>query len=445
MFLVVFIILIFIIININAADQTKCAKWGNTFDVSLLSDNVELSCEVPGSTSRKPKVCCEAISNNNVINNRGIGESYINENDINRVKHRDKSVKDGSAQCEITKEYFPSPLELRDFEKSKEIDLLSQLDNFDLRLKTLLDYITSAETINNSSKWLARVKLHMSNENTPPITNDDENFLSRFHITRKCGDKIDSWNEWIEPLSIHARHPFGMGTCRNTQTHFTKGKPRVSRSNVDYVLLQSGKSLYDNSHNSNGRRIRSFPNPNSPSINRLQEEKHIMLDAGTSTFDSSLFWFTCGYSQRKIGFNQVYAWEMTLLEPTDYWSRVPPKWKPYWHFYNVPISPDSNHPDSPIRLIKQIATKNDFVSFKLDIDHPDTEMPVALSLLSDSSLSELIDEFFFELHFQCEVMTSCGWGKRVPPVSHGLKLDRSTVLKFFADLRYKGIRAHIWP
>jgi hypothetical protein len=40
------------------------------------------------------------------------------------------------------------------------------------------------------------------------------------------------------------------------------------------------------------------------------------------------------------------------------------------------------------------------VSFKLDIDHSDTEMPVALSLLKDEGLAAIVDEFFFELHFQ---------------------------------------------
>ena len=156
------------------------------------------------------------------------------------------------------------------------------------------------------------------------------------------------------------------------------------------------------------------------------------------------------------------------------------------------------------------------MALKLDIDHPDTEMPIALSLLGGSgsssggsssggggvgggsdaegaTLAELVDEFFFELHFRCEVMTSCGWGKQViytlpayvhasvyicicicvrifivlfslslyvtiflslappsprhqvPSKSHGLTLDRPTVLQFFIDLRKRGVRAHIWP
>jgi hypothetical protein len=134
---------------------------------------------------------------------------------------------------------------------------------------------------------------------------------------------------------------------------------------------------------------------------------------------------------------------MTLLHPQDYWRKVPSGWKPYWHFYNTPISADSTHGDSPARLLRQMVGERDFVAFKLDIDHPDTEMPIALSLLG--GLGQLVDEFFFELHFRDEVMTSCGWGKRVPAESHGLRLDRPSVLKFFRDLREKGIRAHIWP
>ena len=48
--------------------------------------------------------------------------------------------------------------------------------------------------------------------------------------------------------------------------------------------------------------------------------------------------------------------------------------------------------------------------------------------------------------FRCEVMTSCGWGKRVPAETHGLELVRSKVLQYFIDLRrIGGIRAHIWP
>ena len=134
-----------------------------------------------------------------------------------------------------------------------------------------------------------------------------------------------------------------------------------------------------------------------------------------------------------------------MLNPRDYWQKVPKIWKPFWHFYNTPISSEPDHADNPLRMLRQLVSERDFVAFKLDIDHPDTEMPIALSLLANGGDGALVDEFFFELHFRCEVMTSCGWGKRVPANSHGLELDRPTVLQFFIDLRKRGIRAHIWP
>ena len=349
--------------------------------------------------------------------------------------------------CEIIKSYVPSPLELRDYEKAKQIDSMD-INNREAKFNALLDYALSDEMITNSTKWLNRVTVHMSSYDSPQITNDDMEFLSRFHVTRKCGSEITEWDEWIEPLTITARHPFGFGRCKNTQQYFKKDVPKAGRSNVDYVLLQSGRSLYNASSTNSGRRVKSKQQGERMAVTN----KHIFLDAGTSMFDSSLRWFLCGYSQRNVSFDMVKAWEMTILDPKEYWSRVPSQWKPYWTFMNVPISANHQHSDSPIRIIKSIATANDFVSFKLDIDHPDTEMPIALSLLSDPSFTRLVDEFFFELHFQCEVMTlwdtskgGCGWGTRVPQSSHGLRLDRSSVLRFFAQLREKGIRAHIWP
>jgi hypothetical protein len=109
------------------------------------------------------------------------------------------------------------------------------------------------------------------------------------------------------------------------------------------------------------------------------------------------------------------------------------------------VSANEADPQSVVRVLKSIASPDDFVAFKLDIDHPDTENPIAMSLLKDPKFASLVDEFFFELHFRCEVMTSCGWGKQVPESLAGLKLERVDVLQYFMQLRSLGIRAHIWP
>ena len=92
-----------------------------------------------------------------------------------------------------------------------------------------------------------------------------------------------------------------------------------------------------------------------------------------------------------------------------------------------------------------MTTPEDFVIFKLDVDTSEVEIPIALDILNDPEMHSLIDEFFFELHFRCEVLMTCGWGKDVLEESNGLQLDRPSTLKFFRDLRKTGIRAHIWP
>jgi hypothetical protein len=146
-----------------------------------------------------------------------------------------------------------------------------------------------------------------------------------------------------------------------------------------------------------------------------------------------------------MSFDQIYGWEYTLLEPRAFWQEVPPNWKPFYHFFNAPITASSNDPDSPLRFISSIATKDDFVSFKLDVDKADIEIPIAMELINNPAFTDLVDEFFFEIHYQCEIMKKCGWGKRVPLDQSGLELGRPNVMDFFLRLRKLGIRAHVWP
>jgi len=269
----------------------------------------------------------------------------------------------------------------------------------------------------------------LSSDENIPVHADDMEFLSRFHITKICPTHTEEWDEFIEPLTIHARHPHAFASCGNGQMGNHHHDPRVPHTYIQdtaYVLLQNDYDLQRHTKH-------------------LKHAQHYFLDAGTSTFDSSLFWFTCGYAQNNVSFDQVYGWEYTLLEPKNFWSRVPEKWKPFWHFYNVPIAESQIKPDSAVTFIKNLALPDDFVSFKLDIDTPQVEVPIALDIRNDPGISSLIDEFFFELHFRCEFLMVCGWGSAMPEEYMGLKLDRPRVLEFFGDLRRKGIRAHFWP
>lgn len=123
--------------------------------------------------------------------------------------------------------------------------------------------------------------------------------------------------------------------------------------------------------------------------------------------------------------------------------------RPNYHFYNVPSS--ANHTEetiSPNQMIKDVATPQDFVAYKLDVEATQVSVPLALELLNDTRLRSLVDEFFFELPFRSEVLAQCGWGgdkHSVPEEYAGLKLDRLNAMQFFRKLRIAGVRAHVWP
>jgi len=148
--------------------------------------------------------------------------------------------------------------------------------------------------------------------------------------------------------------------------------------------------------------------------------------------------------------DSIFGWELSLLNPVDFWQNVPARWKPLYHFFNKGITASATDSDSIQTLIQQLGiTENDFVAFKLDIDTPDIEVPIALDLLNaESPFAQYIDEFLFELHFRCEIMSSCAWFMSTPEPEEevmGLRMDRFGALKFFGDLRRRGIRAHFWP
>jgi hypothetical protein len=281
--------------RLATSSTVKCVKWGNTFDVSLSSKNVQRNCQLP---SGKP-ICCAALEERDPLKedsfSKGVGNNYSPKRLPSTLSS--STVKGGKENtCMIEKKYISSPQELRDLAKAKEISLLSSDHTDERRVNALVDYVISEEIIKNSTLWLERVKVHMTDDRNviDKGKQHDLEFLSRFEVSRSCEDSSlnDEWIEWIEPLTITARHPFGFGRCRLATPHFRSDTPRTDRSNVDYVLLQSGESIFKQNYNNNGKRFNY--------ANKKQKNtpiRHFMFDAGTSTFDSSLYWFTCGYSQ----------------------------------------------------------------------------------------------------------------------------------------------------
>ena len=407
------------------SDKRRLSRMGG--DRMEFSNSGEVTKASTVDSHRRDKAPSEGSSNRHFAHHRGSHAHRNHRAEAGGKVENENSFSSHHKHCEVHRKYIPSPHEKVEFDLAY---WLQNMTDVEVRWTNLTWLIASDDMMENSTKWLNRLAEHMKSSEHLLANDIDEEFLSKFRVTATCPDgETDEWDEYIEPLTIHARHPLGFSTCKHTSMYYGRSQRR-GRSNVDYVLLQSGYHL--DRHRSHARAMH-------------KHARNFLLDAGTSTFDSSLIWFTCGYAQRGISFDQVFGWEYTLLEPRHYWSRVPEKWKPFWHFYNVPISGNQSEPNSVVNFIKTVAKPEDFVSFKLDIDNPSVEMPIAMDILNDGTVTELIDEFFFELHYRCDIMMYCGWGNRIPEQLHGLKLDRPRVLEFFQDLRKKGIRAHIWP
>lgn len=246
--------------------KLKQIEWGGFFASSAASDGrfPKMDCQFEGRG-----ICCSALE--------------TIEKKVSKFKHPI------SHHCQITKEYFPSPYELRHLEKAEELAKITELKE---RTTKFVDFIETTEEIEHAKKWLARVALRQPGGYIEE-NDEDREYLSRFKVTRKCANvnEHQSWWEYIEPLSVHARHPFGLGECwhphfRDQVSVYKKQAPSASLLSVDFLLLQSQNDILGRSNHS----LRQHSPPHSqPNV--------YLLDGGTSRFDSSLYWFVCAYQQ----------------------------------------------------------------------------------------------------------------------------------------------------
>lgn len=253
-------------------------KWGDTFGGLAPCNNVKIDCEHNGK-----KVCCGLLSDDeetesNVTTTRGVLRTHI--------------------ICKIEKKYIPSAYETAHMKKAEE---LSRIKNDTARKAELLKFIHT--DIPASNIWLTRVKAHMASEESPLNHSNDIAYLSRFEVTKSCAreEQNTSWVEWIEPLTVHTRHPFSMVDCSGVYS-----KEAISQmlypakiQSLDYILIQSGKNLHEatsiTAHNHS--RFATHRNHHPTHRGDHIQTHHYILDAGTSTFESSMVWFLCAYLQ----------------------------------------------------------------------------------------------------------------------------------------------------
>lgn len=168
----------------------------------------------------------------------------------------------------------------------------------------------------------------------------------------------------------------------------------------------------------------------------------IIIDAGSTTYLHS----NSGPSQsyliekyRSLGYTNLerfIAWEVKKYDPEYIFEIVPDNVLPHYQFFNRKCDGIVNSKHNPLTFIKKLATPQDMVVLKLDVDQKDVELPIVRQILDDPELQGLIDEFFFEHHSDIEEL-KWAWGTAVS----GTIVD---TYQYFSGMRQKGIRAHSW-
>jgi hypothetical protein len=249
--------------------------WGETFG-GPESANVEYKCEFNGLP-----ICCGLLDGYGK-NSEGSG---VNEDPPRHV------------HCKVSRVYEPSKYEERHYNLAVELITLPTSDE---RRERQIDLMIA--DIPDANKWLERVQQYMKLPHSPPKSSVDEEFLSKFQVNETCRfPKPDgtfditttSFTEHIEPLVLAARHPFAHTGCKRHeapiarfQTHMDKMAFRTQAQGVDYVLLQSAEHTHAASRHGHGHGRSSA--------------RSYLLDAGTSSFESSLKWFYCAYLQVRV-------------------------------------------------------------------------------------------------------------------------------------------------
>jgi hypothetical protein len=170
--------------------------------------------------------------------------------------------------------------------------------------------------------------------------------------------------------------------------------------------------------------------------------KKLFFDAGGTRFSDATMFFANSYEERGLLFDHIYVWEAQAQGNEAYWEGVPAhvraKWEPRVTFYNgIPVSAEKGHTHNVVERIFDMCGTDDFCAFKLDIDTPSVELPLAQQLLANpQKTSAALNEFFFEHHVHGSMQYN-GWGEHVD----GTFADS---IDIFTKLRQMGVRSHSW-
>jgi hypothetical protein len=142
------------------------------------------------------------------------------------------------------------------------------------------------------------------------------------------------------------------------------------------------------------------------------------------------------YQKFGMPFDHIYAFEAKEIKPGDVYNDIPEPLLSAYHWYNVPITNDTQSKQNPLHFMKKLHP-DDLVIVKLDIDTSTIEVPLAIQILNNTfDMEIIIDQFYFEHHVEMREIAGA-W-------THTMKGTIKESLELFQNLRKKGIASHFW-
>ena len=128
-----------------------------------------------------------------------------------------------------------------------------------------------------------------------------------------------------------------------------------------------------------------------PRVPAAAPARAFLFDLGASTYWAdhrgvlapSQSWLIEQYAAAGVQFDRVLAWEAKPHTAREIWASVPLSAKAVLSYYNVPVSADRASSDHPWAYVARLATPEDLVVVKLDIDDAPTEQALLEQLLHD--------------------------------------------------------------
>jgi len=167
--------------------------------------------------------------------------------------------------------------------------------------------------------------------------------------------------------------------------------------------------------------------------------RRVFIDIGASMKreNNPLTSFLAEFKKFGFHFDHIYAFEITPFQAKEVYEDIlPDEYMASYHWINTGVKAGAEDKLNPLHSILRKFNEDDFVVVKLDIDHSETELPLAFQLLEDESLHPLVDQFYFEHHVFLAEMARWWTESMSGSIKDSMEL--------FHGLRQKGVPSHFW-